>query len=381
MFEAGEFDKALALLREMTPRIQQEAFGWILEVLAIDDGPGHRRDLDLGDIVISMGYAVLSPEDPAVARAALPKIVAATRAWGDRSIQARFLAMLAPFQAAAGDFAGALATARSIPELKPSDYSGPSEGLHAADKAVTFAFIAGIQAKAGDQSAAVAALGEAEALARALKPADQKLIAQIVIAQKNAACGRRAAASAIINEALSLALAQPEPRRSRVLSMLAQAQLQAGDAAGAARTIDAIREHPGLDKAEALCVLASWHEDAGDATTSQALLRRAAACLEAKAPETPPSGKVIDINNFRRDTFIELDLELGPELFALQREGTLQDVRARLGDVLAAVRAAKVLAPSGAIAPCRRSPPASPAAAISPPPWTSPLRSSRPKPA
>jgi tetratricopeptide (TPR) repeat protein len=343
MLEAGELDKVLALLREMTPRIQQQAFGRILEVLAVDDGPGHRRDLDLGGITIRTGYAVLSPEDPAVARDALPKIVAATRTWGDPAMQARFLAMVAPFQATAGDFAGALATARSIPDLKPSAFAGPSEGLHAADKSVTFAFIAGVQAKAGDHSAAVAALGEAEALARALKAPDQKLIAQIVIAQKNTACGRRAAASAIINEALPLALTQPEPRRSRVLNMVAQAQLQACDPAGAARTIEAIREQPGLDRAEALCVLASWHEDAGDATTSQAHLRRAAACLEAKAPATPLPGKVTDIHNFGRDTFIELDLELSPDLFELQRDGTLQAVRAGLGDVVAAVRATKAL--------------------------------------
>jgi hypothetical protein len=290
-----------------------------------------------------MGYAVLSPEDTAVARAALPKIVAATRAWGDPAMQARFLAMLAPFQATSGDFAGALATARSIPDLKPSDYAGPSEGLHAADKSVTFAFIAGVQAKAGNQSDAVAALSEAEVLARALKAADQKLIAQIVIAQKNTACGHPAAASAIINEALPLALAQPEPRRSRVLSMLAQAQVQAGDAAGAARTIDAIREYPGLEKADALSVLARWHEDAGDATTSQTFLRRAAACLEAKGPAAPVPSKVIEMKDFGRDTFIELDLEPSPELFARQRDGALLDARASLGDVETAMRAAKAL--------------------------------------
>ena len=140
-------------------------------------------------------------------------------------MQARTLATVAHLQARAGDSAGALATARSIPELKRSDFPGPSDGFYDAIKPVTFALIAGLQAEAGDRSAAAGTLDQAEALARAVAAEDQKLIAQIVIAQKDVTCGRRDAAKAVIAEALALALTQPEPRCSRVLTMLAEAQV------------------------------------------------------------------------------------------------------------------------------------------------------------
>ena len=332
----------------MTPRIQQRAFGWILEGLAIPDAVDHRRDLDLHGIGIRMDYAILSPKNQTITRAALPQIAAIAQAWGDATARAHLLALVAPFQANAGDFTGALATARSIPDVKRSDFSGPSDGYHEVNEAVktiTFAYIAGVQGKSGNQSAAIAALGEALALARGLKAEDQKLIAQIVIAQKNIECGRRDVAKAIITETLPIALAAPEPRRSRVLEMLVVAQLHAGDASGAARTMDAIREYPGLEKAGALSVLARWHEKQGDAASSEKLLRRAVACLAAKAPEKPLQGKTLSPGSFGRDTFTELDQELNPEWLARLRKANLQDFCASLGDLDAAVRSAKALPP------------------------------------
>ena len=338
---AGDFDQALALLREMTPPMQQAALGWILESISAEV----RRNLELGGIEIWIEYPILSPKDPAVARVALPKIAAAARALRNPRMEAIELAMIAPLQANSGDLAGALATARSIPDLKRPNVAGPSDGYHEAAKPITFAVIAAVQARAGDQSAAVATLAEAEALARNLEDEGEKLIAQIVIAQKSAACGRRDVANPIITEAVRLARTQAEPRRSRVLNMLARVQMQAGDAAGAARTVEAIRDEPGLEKAEALWDLAEWHEKAGDQSTASTLLRRAVACLEAKASAKPLPGKLMAQGDVGHGTFTQFNLEMDPELLALQRGGMLQDIRTWLGDVEGAVRAARSLPP------------------------------------
>ncbi len=338
--KAGDLDGALALFHDMTPPTQDLAINHLLEALAAD-----RRDLDLGGIDIWI-YPLFSPKDPVAARAALPKIAAAAQTLADANARARDLAMIAPFQAKASDLAGALATARSIPDLKQSTSDGRVyHGYYVAAKPIALASIAGIQAKAGDKSAAVAVLDEAQALARALEAVDQKLIAQIVVAQKYSACGRQSTAQAIINEALALALTQPEPRRSRVLSMLAEVQVQAGDAKGAARTIDSIRDFPGLEKAKALSILARWHKEAGDAATFTTLLHRAVACLEAKAPETLLPGKVMDMNTFGYNTFFRLDFEMNAPVLAIQRNHKLQSLRESLGDFDSAVRAANALPP------------------------------------
>lgn len=344
MAEAGDLDEALAMVREMSPTTQQAALGRILGGI-MDDTTRRVPWLDLAGVNLKIADPWLSPKDPVLARSILPKIADAVRASGDAKMQARTLAIVALLQARAGDFPGALTTARSIPVLKRSDFPGPSDGFYDAVKPATFGLIAGVQSEAGDRSAATVAFGEAEALARAVEAEDQKLIAQIVIAQQYAACGRRDAANAVVKEAVPLALTQPEPRRSRVLTMLAEAQVQAADAAGALRTIDTIRDFPGLEKARALAILARRHEQAGNATTSEALIRRAVACLESKAPETPLPGKVLAVSAFGRDTFVDFDLELAPGLVNLERDTRLQTFRTRIGDVDAAVRASRALPP------------------------------------
>ena len=66
--------RALAVVREMTPRAQEAVVGEILDGLAEDD---HRGGwLDLGGIAIKIGNPSLRPKDPAAARAVLPKIAA-----------------------------------------------------------------------------------------------------------------------------------------------------------------------------------------------------------------------------------------------------------------------------------------------------------------
>jgi beta-lactamase regulating signal transducer with metallopeptidase domain len=341
--ENGELDRALALVREMTPRAQQMTLGAIFQDLSTIDQSGAVAWFDPGGITIKIGDASLRPKDPATARIVLPKIAATARASSHTKVQARNLATVAHLQARSGDVPGALATARSMPELKRSDFPGPSDGFYDAVQPVTFALIAGVQGENGDRSGAAATLDEAAALARTVAAQDQKLIAQIAIAQTNVACGRRDVAKAIVDEAMPLALAQVEPRRSRVLSMFAEVQVQAADAAGALRTIDTIRDYPGLEKARALRILARWHEDAGDATTATTLKRRALAMLESKAPEKPLPGKVLTVSGFGRDTFVDFDLELKPMLITFRRELMLDEFRIELGDVEAAIRGVKAL--------------------------------------
>ncbi|MGO9466313.1 MAG: M56 family metallopeptidase [Isosphaeraceae bacterium] len=345
--EAGDFDQALALIREMAPRSQQAILGEILEGLSTDDHRGAVACFDPAGIAIKIGDPSLTPKDPAAARVILPKIAAAVRASGDAKAQARTLATVAHLQARAGDFSGALATARSILEVRRSDFPGPSDGFYDAVKPVTFVLIAGMQAEAGNRSAATATLGEAESLARSITSEDQKLIAQIAIAKKGVACGRRDSARAIVAEAIPLALSQPEPRRSRVLTMIAEAQVQTDDANAALRTIEAIRDYPGLEKARALSTLARHYDERGDAKRSEELTRRAMTCLEAKAPEKPLPGKVLNVSGFARDTFVDFDLELKPPIIAIHRTLMLQGFRARRGEIEAAIREAGAVPPAG----------------------------------
>jgi hypothetical protein len=51
------------------------------------------------------------------------------------------------------------------------------------------------------------------------------------------------------------------------------------------------------------------------------------------------------LSDFGRGTFTQFNLEMNPELLALQRGSLLQDIRTWLGDVQGAVRAARSLPP------------------------------------
>ncbi|WP_406694243.1 M56 family metallopeptidase [Singulisphaera sp. Ch08] len=344
LFEAGDRDEALALIRELPPRTQQSTLSTLINELSIDD----RRVpwLDVTGINLKIGDSSLSPKDPAQARELLPKIAAVARATGDARVQARTLATIALLQARSGDFAVALATAESIPDLKRADYPGPSDGFYDAVKPATFALIGGIMAESGDQSAATDAFARSETLTRAVGAEDQKLIAQIVIVQQQIASGRTDAAKAVIHEALPQALAQPEPRRSRVLLMLAESQVKAGDTTAALRTVDDIRDYPGIEKARALAGLVRQHEDSGDTVTSKALANRAIACLKAKALDTPLPGQVMTTQAFNRETFIDFDLEFNLGMLNNQRDMQLRSLQAGHSDVEMLVREVKALLPA-----------------------------------
>ena len=343
--EAGEIEQELELARESMPKAQQAILVEILDGLADDD---HTAGwLDFGGISIKIGTPSLRPKDPARARAVLPKVAAAARASGDVEGAGADAGGHRPPPGPRRRLSRRLATARSIPELRRSDFPGPSDGFFDAVKPVALALIAGWQAKAGDPSAAASTLGEAEALARAITAEDQKLIAQIAIAQKQVACGRQGAARAVVAEAIPLALAQPEPRRSRVLTMLADAQVQAGDADGALRTVDAIRDFPGLEKARALQALMRRHEESGDTAAAEALMRRAVAILEAKAPEKPLPGKVMTFNRLQPRHLHRLRPRADPGARHIPAQAGAPGPPRPRGEVEAAIREAKAGPPEG----------------------------------
>jgi hypothetical protein len=246
-------------------------------------------------------------------------------------------------QAQAGDFGNSLATARSIPELERAKLNEPRGDFHDAHKPITLGLSAGLQAKAGDQTAAAATLAQAEALAAALKADDERLVAQVVIALKNGEAGRTDVAKRIVAQLKPVALVQTEPRRSRLLAMVAKVELRVGDRSGALATGNAIRDFPGIEKAEVLTLVAQWHEQRGDEATSRTLLQRALVCLEAKVSDKPLAVRVMNMNDWARDTFASLDNEFMPEPLENVRQQTLGPIRAALGDVETAIRDAKAL--------------------------------------
>ena len=221
--EAGELDQALALVREMTPQAQQAALAEILVEISTDDHRG--AWFDPAGIAIKIGEPSAQPQGPGRG----PRRPAEDRRRG---------AGVGRCEGAGPDPGdrrappGPRRRLRRRPGDGPVDPRPEAVGLPRPERRLLRRRQAGrrspsspgAQAEAGDRSAAAATLGEAEALARAIAAEDQKLIAQIVIAQKDVACGRRDAAKSVIAEALALALTQPEPRRSRVLTMLAEAQ-------------------------------------------------------------------------------------------------------------------------------------------------------------
>ena len=157
--------------------------------------------------------------------------------------------------------------------------------------------------------------------------------------------GRQAATRAVVAEALPLALAQPEPRRSRVLTMLAQAQVEASDLDGAVQTIAAIRPYPGLEKARALTTLARAHDQAGDTAAAQECRRQAQTCLTSEPSGPPLSTDVLNVNGFTRDTFIDYDLELSTHLMTFQRKTMLRSTLTQSGDTETALAEARALPP------------------------------------
>jgi hypothetical protein len=291
--------------------------------------------LDAVAIRVTVGAETLTITDRAAAGRDLPKVALAVRETDDPLFQARTLALVAHLQAKAGDFGGSFRTVDTIPNVVRKDFPGRVSGQYDAIKPITLAMIARAQADIGDATGARVTILQALTLARAIETVDQKLIALVVITQKQTECGERELAPAIIDEALSFALTQPEPRRSRCLTMLVKTQLKCGDISGATRTTEVVRDRPGFEKRKALQTLADWHEKHGDQATAETLLRRALNfTLNEPAEKAKEAlGKAQPVLAIDANAFVDPDIEIDPRLAEdiVQMDSML--IHAQLGDM------------------------------------------------
>ncbi len=213
LVEIGELDPGLSLAQTLGSNGNLAAIKKIVETFAEEDF--HDAWDDPGGIKIVIGATGMKLKDGATTSEALAKIAQAVRDGGDALVRARTLSFIANLQAMTHDFAGARGTALAIPEIRRGDFPGPSDGFYDAIKPATLAINAELQAAAGDRAGALENLRGAVVLSRGIKTASEKLVAQIVIIQKELACGEHDLASALLREAIPFAIAQAEPVRSR----------------------------------------------------------------------------------------------------------------------------------------------------------------------
>ena len=341
--EIGDLDGALTLARTLGKHGRYNAFRMIVTSYAEEVYGG--AGLDLGGIKIILGAESMKVKDRTTTRQVMPKIARAVCDSGDALFQARMLATIAHLQAKAGDFAGARQTIDSIPTIKRSEFPGPGDGFYDAIKPGILALIARLEFDTADKAGASTGLRQALALSRAIEAPDQRIVAQIVIARTEIECGGHDNARTLLNEVIPFALKQPEPLRSRSLAMLVENQVNLGDAVGAKKTVSEIRDYPGLEKQRALNSLADWHETAGDDAASQALLREALHCLEAKAPQDAKSrmGKVRAQQAMSGDTLRDFECEFGPEWTEHTRQRDALTLHSKLGETDEAIRMARSL--------------------------------------
>ena len=343
MAESGDLDGALELTRTLGKYGRQSALRNIIESLA--DRHPQGAAFEWGGIRLLIGAGELELKEREAAQPELPRIAQVVRGIPDPLLQARTLSMIAHLQAKAGALAAARQTADSIPDLKRTDFPGPSDGFYDAIKPGTLAILAKLQADAGDRDAATQGLSRALVLSRAIDAADQKIVAQIIIAQNQLACGFRDEARNLVRETIAVALKQAEPLRSRGLAMLSELQGNVGELAAAARTVEAIRGYPPFEKERALQKLADGHTKAGDRRTAKRLIRQALDCVEAKEPENARAhmGKSRRLVTTAAGQFVDLECEFEPRWAEHQKLTHAVSLRAQLGEIDEAVRKARTL--------------------------------------
>ncbi|WP_165250994.1 M56 family metallopeptidase [Paludisphaera soli] len=322
-----DLDAALELAATLPPRRRDAALRDMIEGLCSFDPIDWT---DASGIKIVIGDPALRPKDDAAARAALAKIAAVAKGTDEPVLRARTLAAAAHLQARAGDVAGALATVEAIPDIRRVEHPGPNDGFYDSVKPATFALIAWRRSQAGDEAGADAAFARSKELTAAVAHDAERLIAEIVLAQKLEATGRGDEANAMLADALPRALEQPEPRRSRMLERLAQVQLRTSGVAEAARTVDAIRDEPGLEKARALRSLAVRLRDDGDPEAARPYARRALACLQPRPSDPGPiAGQSVGV---MRNGFLDYDQETPFHPISAQRASLLPGIRRLAGE-------------------------------------------------
>ena len=119
--------------------------------------------------------------------------------------------MIAHLQAKANDFGGALQTVESIPDITRQQFPGPSDGFYDAIKPATLAKVGRLQFEAVNRGGAASSFSRATTLSRAIKSADQKIVAQIVIIDELFQCGFQEQARALRAKPSRLQASNPSP--------------------------------------------------------------------------------------------------------------------------------------------------------------------------
>ncbi len=128
--------------------------------------------------------------------------------------------------------------------------------------------------------------------------------------------------------------------------MLVEYQAKAGDKAGALKTIEAIRDYPGLEKIRALNLLTRMSDQAGDAAEARAFATRAGVVARAQPPANFSWGDALQVTSYGRDTFIDFEREFDARLTQWSREQeTVTRWSGTPGEVDEAVRVAQALPP------------------------------------
>lgn len=299
----ADFDGALARVRSVPPSRRNEAVRRIAGELCKVEPVGW---YDMGGIKITIGDPGLSLKTPAGSRDQLARLVELAQTIEGPWERADTLAMLARLQSQAGDLA-AIQTAESIPVTRQVDFPGPRNGFYDSIKPATFALIAFNFARLDNQAAADATFARSRELAKATADASERIIAENVLARSLEDSGRRADARAVLADAIPAALAQSEPRRSRMLGMLARTQLKTSGEAEARTTIEAVREEPGIEKAVALTALAQFLRDSGQTVAAGEVARQGLELLQPRDsdPKRTPGFR----GGITRNGYIDYDVE------------------------------------------------------------------------
>ncbi len=164
MAETGDLDEALKLVGTLGKNARQTAMQKIVETLTEDqDGGGW---LVTGGIKITIGADSLKMKDKNSALTTLPRIAQAARSLDDPLVQVRTLSMIAHLQAKAGDFAGALQTIDSMPDIARRQFPGPSDGFYDAIKPATLAKVGRLEYDAVNRAGALDAFSRATSWSR-----------------------------------------------------------------------------------------------------------------------------------------------------------------------------------------------------------------------
>jgi beta-lactamase regulating signal transducer with metallopeptidase domain/tetratricopeptide (TPR) repeat protein len=340
-------DAAIATAKGFDKASHAHALWKIAESFADESREGEAWSI--GRIEVKTGAEPLKIADREAARLGLSKVARGALELDNKLARGRTLALVAHMQAKAGDFAGATQTAESMPDIARKDFPGPVRSHHDAIKPVTLAIVAKLQSQAGEGAAARESFRKALDLARAIVTEDQKLIATAAIAWNQAEAGEKLGALATCLAILPSTLDQPEPRRSRCLQILAEAQAEAGDFAAATTTIDAIRDYPGMEKVSALRTLAHRYRTAGDEGKAKDFIRWALVLIEAKPPEpAPPTvGKIRDFGGqISQLDFIGPDEDFAPKMAQRFMKSDVPFLHQQLGGTDDAMKAA-LLEPQG----------------------------------